>query len=566
MNFIDVTALADATEQSEDNQDIGNLALFDTQTEQVPYGTLEHNLFALNGSKNEVPDNPEDIAFWSSLRSGKECLFSDNPVIDITFSKQHSSAGITLYFAEDYPTELKITWYSLAGTKIEDKTFYPDDLICVCRNQVLDFGRLKIEFIQTRMPYSYVKLQRIMYGLYLTWEDDRIQSAKVQEEIDLTSATLSINKAEVSIVDETNDFDIGNENGAWKSVQKMQGVRLTEYKDGELIPLGTFFMDEHSFKDNVASFSLIDSIGLMDKHTFYDGEVYSNVKAGVILEKIFQCAGVAYEIAEDVYNTLLTGHLPIKSCRVALQSVCFACGAVADDSRSSIVKIYKPDRYVKSMVGINRKFSGKTKIALDDYVSGVCIECNSYALEDKTVQLHKDVLPVGDTMITFSNPCVVNELVVSAGTIKEAHPNYVIVTMTEEAECIITGKKYVANKFVYQKNVERLQANEVENIKKFGTCTLYNSLLLKDNAERLLNHFNLRKKVDMKYLLELEQVGNWANVQEVGGNVSTTVIESQTIDLTGGFISDASCRGYSIVVTENFYTGTELYAGGGGLL
>ena len=45
-------------------------------------------------------------------------------------------------------------------------------------------------------------------------------------------------------------------------------------------------------------------------------------------------------------------------------------------------------------------------------------------------------------------------------------------------------------------------------------------------------------------------------------NIATTLIEQQDIDLTGGFIATATCRGYSVVVTENYFVGTELYTGG----
>ena len=72
--------------------------------------------------------------------------------------------------------------------------------------------------------------------------------------------------------------------------------------------------------------------------------------------------------------------------------------------------------------------------------------------------------------------------------------------------------------------------------------------------------------VDLKYILGLEKVGQWANIEDVKGGYSTTLIESQNMDLTGGFIAEAVCKGYSIVVTENCYTGDELYTGGSVLL
>lgn len=567
MKFVDVSALSDAAIETNNNQDVGNVNLFQTETEQASYGTLEHNQFVLDESLEQLPDTPTDIAFWSKEKSGSDCTFASNPKITIAFNSQHSSAGLTFYFAQEYPAELKITWYASTGTKLQTKTFYPDSLIYICRQQMENYGRIEIEFVKTLFPYRYIKLQRILYGLYIAWKDDEIQTAKIQEEVDLTSGTLSINTADIAIIDTLNEFDIGNENGTWKSVQKTQEIVLSEYKDGEIIPVGTFFIDTHSFSENVASFGMIDSIGLMDKYTFYEGDIYVNTKAGKILEQVFSCAGIKkYSISDEVYNTVLTGYLPVQTCREALQMICFACGAVADDSRSDTVKVYKPDRYVKFLIGTDRKFSGGSKVTLDDYVSGVSIECSNYVLDSESSEIYNDILLAGDTKITFSEPYKADTVTVSAGSIKEVKTNYVIVSMDEEGICTITGRKYTAIAFTYQKNLPEIAAGEFENIKKFTGCTLYNPNLLPYNAQYLLNYYGLRKKLDMRYLLEREQVGNWANIRDTKGQTATTVIESQTIDLAGGYIATASCRGYSIVITENFYTGTELYAGGSVLL
>ena len=567
MKFIDVTALSDASLVSEDNQTVGNLELFAEQTAQASYGTSELNQFVLNGSREVMPDAPQDIAFWSSEKSLSDCTFESNPAVEISFTKPHTSSGITLYFVEEYPAELKVTWYDTYGTKIIDKTFYPNKLAYVCVQQVQNYGKVWIEFVRTSFPERYVKLQYILYGQYIAWEDDIVKTAKVQEEIDPTSATLSINTADVSIIDAEDDFNIGNENGAWKSVQKTQEVTLTEFKDGKKIPAGVFYIDDFSFASNVATFSLIDAIGLMDKNTFYDGEMYVNALAGPILEKVFAAAGITkYSITEEVYNTPLTGHLGIQTCRAALQMICFACGAMADDSRSDTVKVYKPDRYVKATIGVDRKFYGKTKVKLDEYVSGVTITCKKYSLESEASEIYSDVLPAGTTRITFTDPYKPESIAVSAGTIVVAKTNYMDVLMEEAGECVITGLKYAANEFTYQKNVKLVEAGETENVKAYGTCTLHNASLLGDIAESLLSYHALRKKVDLKYLLDAEQVGNWADIRDIKGNSATTLIESQSIDLTGGFIAVASCRGYSIAVTEIFYTGTELYAGGSVLL
>ena len=563
MKFIDVTALADASVTTDDNQGIGSIELFAEQTEQKSYGTFELNQFVLDGSKSVLTENPKDIAFWNDALSKEDCTFETDPKITVTFQEQHTSAAITLYFEDEPPAELKITWYTIAGTKLITETFYPDSLIYVCNNQVQNYGKIEIEFVRTSFPQRYIKLQYILYGKYIIWDKDMIQTAKMLEDIDVTSATLSINEADISIVDMNNDFDAENENGAWKSVQKTQEVTLSEFNNGNMIPMGAFFIDDFSFSKNIAKFKLIDVVGLLDKYTFYDGQVYNNVRAEVILNAIFVTAGIKkYVIDEEVGNILLSGYLAIPTCPKALQQVCFACGAVADDSRSDTIKVYKPDRYVKSTVGTDRKFNGNTKVSLEKYISGVNIEMKNYALEEKTSDIYKKTLPAGDTKITFSSPYLPSSITASAGTLKEVKTNYLIINMPDAGQCHITGIKYANTTFSYEKRVDKIEAGETENIKKYSGCTIYNADILPDIAAYLLDYHALRKKVGMKYLVDLEQVGNWANINSIGGKTSTTLIESQTLDLTGGFIATATCRGYSIVVTEDVFAGTELYTGG----
>lgn len=563
MKFIDVTALSDASATSNDNQSIGNVEIFKDETAQADYGTLELNQFVLDGSKEIMPDAPEDVAFWSIAMSKNDCTFESNPKLTILFTKPHTSAGLTLYFSGEYPAELQITWYDTNGVKIISESYYPDAVCYVCNKQVQNYGKIEIEFIRTMLPERYIKLQYILYGKYIVWDADTVKSAKLQEDIDTTSITLPINEADISIVDANNDFDAENEGGAWKSVQKTQEVVLSEYYNGEMIPLGAFFIDGFSFSKNVAKFSLIDSIGLLDKYTFYNGEIYVNVKAETILQAIFAAAGVTkYAIEEDVGSILLSGYLAVQSCRDALQKVCFACGAVADDSRSDTIKIYKPDRYVTATVGTNRKFNGGTVVSLENYVSGVSLECTRYTLEDEESDIYDETLPAGDTRLIFSDPYLPTSITATAGTLKEVKTNYLVIHMDAAGQTKISGKRYANSTFSYQKNVEVIDAGETENIKKISGSTLYNADLLPDLAEELLKYYALRKNVRMKYLLESEQVGNWVNINSITGKTSTTLIESQSIDLSKGYIATATCRGYSVVVTDFYYTGTELYAGG----
>lgn len=563
MKFIDVSALSDATVTTDDNQSIGSIELFSDETKQGDYGTMELNQFVLDGSKNTLSEHPTDIAFWNTDLSSDDCTFTVNPKITISFLKKHSSAGLTLYFEDEYPSEIKVSWFTKYGSELLTKTYYPDDLIYVCNEQVNNYAKVVIEFVRTSFPRRYIKMQYILYGKYIVWDKDMVQSAVVREDTDITSATIPINEADIAIVDERNDFDTGNESGAWKSIQKNQEVTLFEVKDEQNVPMGTFFINGFSFSKNIAKFSMIDTIGFMDKFTFYDGEIYSNVKAELILKSIFNAAGVKkYAIDASVGNILLNGYLAIQTCREALQKVCFACGAIADDSRSDTLRIYKPDRRVKSTVGTNRKFNGGTIISLDEYVSGVSIECNKYSLDADTSEIFNEKLSAGETRITFSDPCLASSIVISVGTLIEAKTNYVIINMPADGRCVITGRKYTNSSFKYMKNVVHIEAGEMEKVNEFKGCTLYNSEILQNIARYLLNYYGLRKIVDMRFLAELESAGDWVNIDHINNGKSTAVIESQTVDLTGGYISTASCRGYSVAIIEGIFAGNEMFAGG----
>lgn len=563
MVFSDVTALADGTPSTSDNQRFADVSLLKDDVISRSYATLEMNKFVLDDSKTIISDDVSDISFMSLMKSGEDCIFSDNPAVMITFTQNHTSAGLTLYFADEYPVEIIVTWYTLGGEKLISRTFYPDDVIYVCKEQVENYGKVEIEFVKTRLPYQYARMQRIIYGLELEWVDDDITSAKTNEEIDTTSSTLSINTANVSVLDENNDFDIENQNGAWKSVQKFQKVTLTEYVNSDPIPCGVYFIDGKSFSGNVASFELVDSIGLMDSYKFDKGSIYLNTKVGSILADIFSCANIEdYEIDDDIYNIELTGTLAIQTCREALQMVCFVSGAVADCSRTGVVKVFSPNRHVKHNIPISRKFQGSVSVDLEEYVSGISIACNKYSLENDLSDIYDDVLSKGLNRIEFSDPYDVNTITVSCGTIVELYTNYIVVSMNSVGQCQIRGRRYESSEFSTVVMVDKLDSNEVENIKSFGVCTLYNANIIKKKAQDLLSYYSLRKMVKMDYIIETEQSGEWISIQSLSGNLSTSLIESQTIDLTGGFLSTASCRGYTLVQTDYCFSGSELYCGG----
>lgn len=567
LEMVDVTALEDAKVTAKENISFGNILLFQEKGVQKEYGTMELNQFVLDGTKDIMPESPEDVAFWSSEKSNEQCEFLKEQIIDVEFSRQHSSEGITFFFAGRYPAELSITWYAINGMKISEEKFYPDSQKYFCQIPAMNYGKLKIKFLKTSFPHSYVKLRYIMYGREIVWGSDLLKGATLQEEIDTISANITTNTANISVIDEEGEFDVRKTNGLWKFIQKNQEVTLTENVNGTKIPCGTFYIDGNSYKENVAEFELIDAIGLMDRYQFENGEVYEQIEAGELLKKIFSVSGIKkYKIEDEIYHTVLKGHLPVQSCKEALQMVCFASAAVADDSRSDTIHIYKPDRYVSGTIGPDRKFYGKTEVELDEYVSGISILCNQYTLDEQESVIYQDILRKGKTKITFTEPYNPETVKADKGRIIEVNYNYVIISIEEDCTCAVSGRKYSKKEYAFQKKVESLEAGENENIKKFGTCTLYNANGMETLMKALFQYYSIRHIAKVKYLLDIEQVGQWKNIVDVKQRASATLIEKQTIDLVGGFIAEAVCRGYEHVVTELYFTGNELISGGDALI
>lgn len=566
MKFIDVTAIEDELVNEEQGSEVNSPILFKEQTAQRDYGFLEHNLFVLDGSKEEITETVSDIAYLSKDLSDSSGRWSQNPKVILSFTRPHSSAGLTLYFAKDYPGKIKVTWNTLAGTTLYSADYILNSLAYIINAQVSNYGQVVIEFIESRYPHQFASLQFVLFGIYIVWKDSEIKSAKLYEEVNPISETLSINTAQIDILDPNGKFDYMNPNGLWRSIQKSQEVTITEFVNGKMVPGGTFFINDKSYSDNIASFDLIDAVGLLDNYTFHEGQMYSNVSAGYIISRIMAVAGIKkYEVELDVANTMLSGWLGTQSCREALQMVCFACGAIVDDSRSDTISIHRPERYVSHNISPARKFNGSTKAELSEYVSGVSIECNSYSLDSEESEIYNGILQEGLSTITFGAPYDPSSITIIGGALVQASTNYAKVRMSSQGTCVINGKQYNASSFVLQKNVPLIDANETENVKNFGIITLYNSELLPQIAQNILDYYALRKKITVKFLLDDEFAGDWCTITDRKSNAAAALLAGQSVDLTGGFISSAEFVGYNTIVTDFDYTG-EIHAGEGALL
>ena len=113
------TASEDSTLTTAYNQSFGDISKAKEDISAPDYGTLEQDYFLLDGTHPEMPDNPDDVVFFSSEMSRADGIFTDNPLLIILFTENHTSACLTFHFVGDYPLEMKIRWVDGSGNYIE---------------------------------------------------------------------------------------------------------------------------------------------------------------------------------------------------------------------------------------------------------------------------------------------------------------------------------------------------------------------------------------------------------------------------------------------------------------
>lgn len=555
----DTTAREDSTLTTAYNQSFGDITKGKEDITTPDYGTLEQNYFLLDGTYPEMPDIPDDVVFFSSEMSGADGTFTENPLLVITFTENHTSACLTLHLVGDYPLEMKIRWKDGDGNIIEMDTYQIDKNKYVAWKQVENYRKVEIEFTKAK-PYRYVKFRYIEYGTDIICGVDGypVKEAKLVEECDPISNKIAINKLTFKLIDENNDFNIGNMSGLHKVFQSGQKILANEVVNGEVQLLGAFFLDDYSTAKNVTSISCVDYKGLLSKHIFRNGKVYTGESAGEVIDAIMAAAGItAYTVDEETRATPLYGWLKIQDCRKALREVLFACGSVVDSSRSESLNIFKVSKTIETTVMRTRKFSTTPKN--QSYISDVTVKFPVYSLDEESKEILKGTYAPGTYTVDLSSP--VEEMTISGGTITEQSNNSVSFTVASEGEVIISGKKYTKEDISVTSSVNKVDAGESRETKSFS-CTVLGMEQATMRAKEILDYYDLRLNLKIKFLNEGDKVADWSEIFNADRHMGSYVagFEKMTTDLTGGYISTAELRGYYKLVNDFYYTG-EIIAG-----
>lgn len=568
----DVTARGDSAPSCTTAKPFCNLGrdlLLESVPSQNKYGTLESEQWLMDGSFSFFPEVPEQYfwGLWSTTQSDKNGVFADPPVLDITFTQDHSSSGLTLHFyipTDDWASRIKIQWFSQDGGLISTALFYPDAVDYYCAKKVENYRRIRIHFLETNRPGRYLKLAGIDYGVYLHFSGHEIVEAHVLEECDPLSSEISINTLNVSLYNKEGRFSILNPEGYFDVLQHKQ--KFTVWEDVKQDArstgsvsycMGTFYLSDWSNSgDTLADFSAVDAIGLLDGAPF-DGGIYDTT-AAELAEAIL--TGYSYTLDGSLAAERVQGYIAAGTRRGALQQLAFAIGAVVDCSRGELIRIAPAPSKASGMITYDRKLQDGSKVTLNPLITAVAVTAHRYLPGEATEELYRDTLDPGIYRVTFNAPAVVDSLTVTGAELTESGVNLCTLTVAKAGEVCVTGRKYTDSTVVLRRTAANLPPNAQDNELTVTDATLVGPSRAEAVAVRVLEHYAQRYEQNFSMVAGDEKLADRLIIQSFGGEMVRGVLTKLELDLTGGFLADAKVIGRRLTSNAGAYAG-EIHAG-----
>lgn len=480
-----------------------------TGAEDTPWATLETGGWVLDGSRDILPDEPEDIGWWSSTRSADEVKgfilgqgilgvtplgvakpggdFSDPPLITIDFEQRFSATGITLTFSpstEQWCTDILVKWYR-EGELLAEISGRPGTAQWSGGGPVDSFDRITLELMATNQPGQLAKIQQIVVGKTIVFGREEIVSAQLVNEIDHTLGTLPV---------DTSRFEVTGPDGLLLHPQERQ--RLELYRDGQLLASHYIVTSTRE----VAGQYVLDcqsAIGLLEDDFLggiYDDEPMKNVVSDIL-------GDIQYEIAQELDEETITGYIPVCTRREALQQVAFAVGALATTWRSSRIRLvplaageateFTPDGIFPGARLERSSRVAKCEVTVHRYKKS---NTEEVLLEDEDV----------DGLVTFPDPHW--DYSITGGEITASGANWLRVTAS--GPVTVTAKTYIHTTSIRSRTNPDATYAERSNVMAVSEATL----VTKANAQKVLDRLyvasQLRHELSQDAIITDQSIGD----------------------------------------------------------
>lgn len=485
-----------------------------------------------------VDINDDAVVSDMNYESNQWGYFTTNPTFVISFATAHSLPGLSIHFANENAKSIMVKW-NINGVLMA-RIYQVTSVNCMIFQAVENCLGITIEVLAAK-PYSKVDILSVDYGIKFLWDKNCVKNATLVLETDRISERMSVNTLTFDIIDPGNELDAGNPSGLYQYLKKRKRIIPYERIDNRRIQLGNFFLESFNSEKNLCHITAVSYMGLFGGVMFDKGGIYNGVQASVVLHDIFDVMGItSYSIDIDTVNQLLYGTIEPCTCRDALQQVLFACHSIIDSSNPQFVHVFKSASGTYSELTREEKFS--TKVTRQDYVSGIKINYSQYSLGQDTEDVVNDLFDDGVHHITFDTGHA--NYTISGGTLIDSGVYFVEFSVTGVSQqVVITANTYES--IQYNVQIQTQDTGEDENIKEY-TTTLCNNVTARTLAGKLLRYFSNQFEIQVKYLANDVNTNKKLLIQNAVDGLADYIgmCTSRTLDLTGGFIDDATYIGY----------------------
>lgn len=541
---------------SSENQSFGNLSLLNVPNKLSPdFSTFELNETVLD---NTIGYEIKNIAFMSTSISNENCSFGQ-VWVQGEFDTEVDFYDATLNFGINFPRHIQIAYIDINDSVIDSDDFDNIDsgTFHITRAQV-GVKKILIEFLQSYAPYQYAHLQEFIIGDNIVFDKNTITDLKINETTDSISNTLEIDTASLEVYAKQGDNDIFNSSNIKYFIKKNQKmkfeVEITDNNITKNIFLGYYYCKEITLYENgkirIECYSLL---GIMDK-VIYGASPFSenNTTGADFINTIFTVLAIRiggdatdyYEIdatALPVVNqNIVSGYIPVVSCREALHHICFVLGLCVMDNRNAKILIKK----------INNYYISQGTIKLDEIVNNVEFEnieevkslkvnINEFTKSD-SVELVAKI--TDENMFVFNSPIDISTIGYNPDTGFIARGSSTAIRLEYDSqpfEVEISAKQYSTNK-------DESIIAKILNTDNYGPeLTLMDSpLITKSNGENIVYRWlDYQKahllKVKLQYIATTQQTSDIVKIFLPNNREVVGELVYQSVDVAGGMIANA---------------------------
>ncbi len=316
-------------------------------TEGEKIATGEVGRWLLNGSVDILGAVSADYGYISAEQSDSEGNYSGEVGIDVIFTENFASSGLTITFDthEDVEYTVKISW-SNEDTLLREETVTGGDEYII-EAAVELYNKISVRFLSSSVPYRFARIEQFVFGVGRRFTPRNFDTANLNQQVNPISEEVSI---------DTSKFVLRPPKNVQFIFQSRQPFRI--YRNNDLI--ASHYLDTATLTSrNKYDISCQSAIGVLDEQPFsavmwFDKNAY---------EAAVEIVGEDFEVemSDALKAKTVNGYIEDGTRRQALHQLLFAIGAICSTSGTDKVHIFEYGTAVKQIPRENIYIGQKIK-------------------------------------------------------------------------------------------------------------------------------------------------------------------------------------------------------------